>query len=92
VLMSRTDTRWYLYVAKCSDGSFYTGITTDVARRLDEHNTASSGAKYTRSRRPVELIFQEEYSSQSEALKAEFSFKKLTRRQKLRIISPASID
>jgi putative endonuclease len=90
--MGSAEIRWYLYVAKCSDGSFYTGITTDVARRLNEHNTASSGAKYTRSRRPVELVFHEEYSSQSEALKAEYSFKKLSRKQKLRIISSGSID
>jgi len=84
--------RWYLYVVKCSDGSLYTGVTTDVTRRLSEHNTGVSGAKYTRSRRPVELIFQEEHSNQSEALKAEYSFKKLSRKQKLRIIFPDPID
>ncbi len=72
-----------MYVLTCSDKSYYCGITTDLDRRVKEHNTSKKGAKYTRSRRPSVLIFYEEYSNRSEASKAECAFKKLTRRQKM---------
>ena len=48
---------WFLYVLRCADDTFYTGTTTDISRRLDEHNTKACGAKYTKTRRPVELVF-----------------------------------
>ena len=74
---------WYMYVLSCSDKSYYCGITTDLDRRLKEHNTTKKGAKYTRSRRPSVLLFFEEYDSRSAASKAESAFKKLTRRKKM---------
>ena len=71
----------YIYVVECADKSFYTGYTTDIVRRIKLHN-AKKGAKYTRARGPVTLVYFEEYETKSEATKAESSFKKLTRMQK----------
>ena len=73
---------WLMYVVECSDGSYYTGITTDMTRRLNEHNRTKRGAKYTRSRRPVRLIYFESHENRSEASRAEAAFKKLTRKKK----------
>jgi len=78
---------WYVYVVKCSDGTFYTGVAKDVARRLDEHNSSRLGAKYTRARRPVELVFSEESASRSDACKREAVIKSLTRSQKIGLIN-----
>ena len=72
---------FYFYVLKCRDGSFYGGYTTDLERRVAAHNNGS-GAKYTRSRTPVELIHYEAFPTKSEALKAEYYFKQLSRKQK----------
>ena len=71
----------YIYVVECADKSFYTGYTIDIVRRIKLHN-AKKGAKYTRARGPVTLVYFEEYETKSEATKAESSFKKLTRMQK----------
>ena len=71
----------YIYVVECADKSFYTGYTTDIVRRIKLHN-AKKGAKYTRARGPVTLVYFEEYETKSAATKAESSFKKLTRMQK----------
>ena len=79
--------KWYLYVVECSDGSLYTGITTNIERRLNEHNYGSKGAKYTRSRRPVRLLLHKEYPDRSKASIAEWEFKKLKRKQKLEKIN-----
>ena len=65
-----TDARWYCYLARCGDGSLYVGVTTDLQRRMAEHN-AGRGAKYTRSRRPVTLVWWERWATPSEALKRE---------------------
>lgn len=73
---------WFFYVLSCSDASLYTGVTTDVDRRVDEHNK-KKGAKYTRSRTPVTLFYYREMENRSEAQKLESKFKKLTRSQKL---------
>lgn len=73
---------WFLYVVECSDKSFYTGITTDIHRRIHQHNNTSKGAKYTRGRRPVQLRFWLDFSNRSEASKAEAAFKKLSRKEK----------
>ena len=78
---------WFLYVLKCSDSTFYTGITTDINRRINEHNSSKKGAKYTRSRRPVELVYWIDFSNRSIAQKAEYRFKKLTHKQKKGIIN-----
>ena len=74
---------WFIYVVECSDGTLYTGITTDIGRRIHEHNNTKRGARYTRSRRPVTLKAFSECDDQSRALKRELSFKKLSRKQKL---------
>jgi len=76
--------KWFLYVVECADNTLYTGITTDTSRRLYEHNCSKKGAKYTRSRRPVTLIYTESFKNRSTASKAEAAFKKLTRHSKLR--------
>ncbi len=75
-----------VYILTCSDGSLYTGITTDVERRLYEHNNTSRGAKYTRSRRPVILAAMWPADDRSTALREEARIKKLTRKQKLELI------
>lgn len=75
--------KWFLYVVECSDGTLYTGITTDIDRRLHEHNCSKKGAKYTRSRRPVKLVYTDTFYNRSQATKAEIQFKKLTRKEKL---------
>lgn len=72
---------WYLYILRCGDGTLYTGITTDVERRLEAHRQGR-GAKYTRGRRPLELEYQEECGTHSEALKREYAVKQLTREEK----------
>ena len=74
----------YVYMVKCADGTLYTGWTTDIEKRIHTHNTAR-GAKYTKSRLPVELFYYEEFKTKSEALKREAAIKKLTRQQKLEL-------
>ena len=78
---------WYLYVVRCSDDTLYTGVTTDISRRVHEHNTTSKGAKYTRTWRPVELVYWIDFDNRSSAQKAEYKFKKLTRKQKDEVIN-----
>lgn len=73
---------WYVYMVRCRDGTLYTGATTDVARRVAAH-TAGKGARYTRSRRPVTLVWSRRAASQSAALKAEHRLKQLSRAEKL---------
>ena len=76
--------RYFLYVLECSDSTLYTGITTDIDRRLTEPNTCNKkGSKYTRARRPVKILAAKIYNDRSEASKAESKFKKLSRKEKL---------
>jgi putative endonuclease len=76
-----------MYVVLCFDNTYYCGITTNLQRRLNQHNgVKSGGAKYTRSRRPCKLIYQEEHANRSVASKREYEFKKLTRKKKENII------
>jgi len=70
---------------QCVDGTFYTGITTDVDRRVREHNASPRGAKYTRARRPVRLVYQESFDNRSAASKAEAEMKTMTRKEKERV-------
>jgi len=77
-------------MVRCSDKSLYTGITTDIQRRLAEHNSNRGGAKYTRPRRPVELVYLEGADSRSHASKREHSIKKLTPAKKLQLIDAVS--
>ena len=74
---------YFVYLLRCSDSSLYTGITTNIERRLHEHNTSSKGATYTASRRPVHLVYQETHPDRSSALKREYAIKALDRQQKL---------
>ena len=75
----------YMYVLKCADGSLYTGYTTDIQKRVTAHN-AGKGAKYTKIRRPVVLVYQEMYDTKSEALRREYEIKTFTRQRKLKLI------
>ncbi len=78
--------KWYLYILRCGDGSLYTGITTDVKRRLETHR-AGKGAKYTRGRGPLEVVYWEECGTHSDALKRELAVKALTRQEKEAMLS-----
>lgn len=78
---------YFVYILRCNDGTLYTGITTDVARRVKEHNESQKGAKYTKLRRPVELVYQESQENRSTASKREYIIKKLKREEKLRLIN-----
>lgn len=77
---------YYLYILKCADDSLYTGITTDLERRVEEHNSSKVGAKYTKCRRPVELVYSKRLSTRSAASKEEARIKALNREEKLEII------
>jgi len=79
---------WYVYFLRCADNSLYAGITTDLSRRLDEHNFSKKlAAKYTRVRRPVSLVYCEEFLSRSEATRKEYQLKKLTKAKKETLVA-----
>lgn len=84
--MQRADGAWYVYILSCADNTLYTGVTTDLARRVEEHNASIKGAKYTRVRRPVTLAYSEQHPSRTEACKREAAIKALTREQKRSLI------
>ncbi|MCR4749245.1 MAG: GIY-YIG nuclease family protein [Lachnospiraceae bacterium] len=77
--------RYYTYIVRCADDTFYTGYTTDVEKRIDMHN-ASKGAKYTRGRLPVSLVYFEEHENKHDALSREWHIKRMTRSQKEELI------
>jgi putative endonuclease len=77
---------YFLYILKCADGTLYTGITTDLVRRKREHNTGKLGAKYTRGRGPVKLVYSRKFRSRSTASREEYRIKNLTRQQKLKLL------
>lgn len=79
------ESTWKLYILRCGDGSLYTGITTDVQKRLAAHR-GGKGAKYTRGRGPLELVYSEECGSHSDALRRELEIKRLTREEKETLI------
>ena len=85
--MSKTSAggAWFVYIVRCRDGSLYTGMTSDVKRRCDQHN-AGTASRYTRSRLPVRVEFQEPQPTRSQALRREAAIKALTRRQKEALI------
>lgn len=80
--------KYHLYMLKCADETLYTGITTDMERRLKEHNKGRVAAKYTRTRRPVSLVYSKTYKDRSSASIAEAQMKKLTKEEKLALIVP----
>ena len=75
----------YTYIVKCSDGTFYTGWTNDLTRRMEAHNQGR-GAKYTKARRPVTLIYYETFETKEEATKREYAIKRLSRKEKEELI------
>jgi len=78
---------YYIYILKCSDKTLYTGITIDLDRRIAEHNSSKLGAKYTRSRRPVKLMYSKKYSNRSAACREEARIKTLSRNEKIGMIT-----
>ena len=80
---------WYVYILRCGDGTLYTGITTDVQRRLQMHRSGK-GAKYTRGRQPLELVYRETCEDHSQALKREWQIKQMSHGEKEKIIKKES--
>ncbi len=76
---------YFVYVVECKDGSLYTGYTTDLDKRLKAHNESKTGAKYTKTRRPVKLKYFEKFRKLGLALKREYEIKQLTKKQKLEL-------
>lgn len=76
----------YTYILKCKDDSLYTGWTNDLKKRITSHN-AGKGAKYTKARRPVELVYYEEFQTREEAMKREYAIKQLSRKEKEALIT-----
>ena len=77
---------WYVYLLTCSDNTLYCGVTNDLAKRIYAHNNLNTGAKYTRLRRPVKLVYYEEQPNKSAAMKREWQIKQLNRSSKLKLI------
>ncbi|UFS62087.1 GIY-YIG nuclease family protein [Sulfurimonas sp. HSL-3221] len=75
-----------VYIVQCSDGTYYTGIATDLERRLNEHNHSAKGARYTRARRPVTLVYAERFPDRSSAQKREYAIKQMPRTKKSALI------
>jgi len=77
---------WAVYLIKCADNTFYTGVTTDIERRVNEHNTDDKkGAKYTRARRPVALVWSEEHPNRTKACQREYEIKRWPRAKKVEL-------
>jgi len=75
-----------VYILKCADNSLYTGYTIDIDRRVLEHNSEKVGAKYTKARRPVELVYTEVFKDKGDAMRREIEIKKYTRTEKLKLL------
>ncbi|HIO93580.1 MAG TPA: GIY-YIG nuclease family protein [Leucothrix mucor] len=85
-MKNKESKKWFVYIVRCADDSLYTGITTDVSRREAEHNNDKLGAKYTRARRPVSVVYQESWESRSEATKREIEIKKMKKVSKEKLL------
>lgn len=84
---------WFVYVVRCSDNSYYTGVTNNILRRLEEHNTSNTvGSKYVRARRPVSLVYKKEVKTRGQALRKEAEIKKLPREVKEMLIKNNTIQ
>ena len=77
---------WYVYIAECRDGTYYTGVTNDLEKRMTDHNNSTLGAKYTRARRPVKLVYSKRKKNKSYAMKEEALIKKMKRGDKTILI------
>ena len=84
--MSKSSDIWFVYMVRCSDGTLYTGITNGLEKRIKAHNSGKDGARYTRSRRPVKLVYSEEVESKSAASRLEYTIKKLPRLKKVQLV------
>ena len=82
---------YYVYIVECSDETLYTGIALDLECRIEEHNASEKGAKYTRSRRPVKLVYYEEHPDRSSASKREYAIKKMSRKAKQELLLCTSV-
>ena len=78
---------YVVYILKCADDTLYTGVTNDLSKRIENHNTGKTGAKYTRARRPVELLYHESVGDRGAAQKREAEIKKMTRDQKITLVN-----
>lgn len=85
--MPNNNRKWRVYIVQCSDGTLYTGITKDIEKRIIQHNSNHIGAKYTKGRRPVKLVYFEASDSRSNALKREYQIRKLPLTDKMDLIS-----
>ncbi|MBU0908197.1 MAG: GIY-YIG nuclease family protein [Proteobacteria bacterium] len=89
--MEKEENSWQVYIVCCRDGTYYTGITRNLSRRISEHNSTKGGARYTRSRRPVELVYAEPAASRSAAAKREYQLKKMPLTRKKELINTAQL-
>lgn len=90
--IQNTGTQWYVYIIQASDESLYTGVTTDVERRFNEHGSPLKGARFFRGRRPVEVVYIEKHPDRSSAQRRESDIKKLSRKLKLELIEGGTAD
>lgn len=89
--MARAGQTWMVYIVCCADGTLYTGVAIDVMARIAQHNgERANGARYTRARRPVKLVYHERAANRSAACRREYRIKRMTRREKLGLIATAS--
>ena len=87
-----TQPAWFVYLVRCQDNTLYCGIAKDLKRRVAEHNSADKGAKYTRGRRPVALVYSEEVASRAKATQREGQIKKMARTQKMALIQTITAE
>ena len=85
--LMNSEPQWYVYIVECSDKTLYTGVTNDIDRRLHEHNHTAKGAKYTRSRRPVNLVVYKAMPSKQAAFKTEYLVKKQKKQNKIKYLT-----
>ena len=78
---------YYIYILKCSDNTLYTGYTNDLNKRVVAHNTSKTGAKYTKARRPVMLVYSEKFRTKSKAMKREWKIKSMERDEKIKLFN-----
>jgi len=83
--------QWCVYIVSCSDGSLYCGITNQLERRIEEHNSENGGAKYTRARRPVKLVYSEKVQNRSKAAKREYLIKRMSAADKRKLIDEGGL-
>ena len=81
---------YYVYIVQCADDTLYTGITRELDRRIEEHNSSPKGAKYTKARRPVKLVYHDSCADRSEASKREYAIKKMNKKMKQDLIATLS--